>query len=98
MTDDDWDTDYVKSLGVFLNGAGMRQRDRRGQPVTDVNFIMYFNASEEGVEFTLPTDEYGAGWEVVVDTNADAVLGGEVKAGEKFIIGGRSVIIVRAQQ
>jgi isoamylase len=96
MTDQDWDTDYVKSLGVFLNGNGIRQRDRRGQELTDVNFILYFNASEDGVEFTLPGSEYAGNWEVLIDTTTAVPEPRSVAAASTLTVGGRSVIVLRA--
>ncbi len=70
MTDADWDTDFVKAAGVFLNGQGIRGRGTRGEKITDDNVLLYFNASEEDVDFTLPSEEYGAKWFVAVDTAA----------------------------
>ncbi|MEP6481546.1 MAG: glycogen debranching protein GlgX [Rhodoglobus sp.] len=96
MTEQDWDTSFVKSIGVFLNGAGVRQRDRRGKALTDVNFVMYFNAHDQGVEFTLPSEEYSPAWDVVVDTTADASLPVRQVAGATMIVGGRSVIVMKA--
>jgi len=96
MTPEDWDTDFVRSVGVFLNGSGVRARDRRGQPIIDVNFIMYFNAHSEAVEFTMPSQEYGAAWKVVVDTmQADHADEGYA-ADQKVEVGARSVLVMRA--
>jgi isoamylase len=72
MTVEDWDTDFVKAAGVFLNGQGIRGRGSHGERITDDNVLLYFNASEEAVEFTLPSDEYGASWFIAVDTAAGA--------------------------
>ena len=96
MTDDDWDVDYVKSIGMFLNGDGIRARDARGQDISDANFLLYFNASEEGVTFELPSAEYGADWDVVLDTSIPTAPDGNVLAGESITVGGRCVIVLRA--
>ncbi|CAN5252108.1 glycogen debranching protein GlgX [soil metagenome] len=96
MTEQDWDTDFVKSVGVFLNGQGIRQRDRRGRWIVDVNFVMYFNAHDQGVEFTIPSDEYAPAWEVVVDTTAGSAVPRQHAAGGSMIVGGRSVIVMKA--
>ena len=56
---------------MVLAEAGDRGRDARGGRITDVNFVLYFNASEETVTFVLPPDEYAEGWEVVVDSTVD---------------------------
>ncbi|GGL01355.1 glycogen operon protein GlgX homolog [Salinibacterium xinjiangense] len=96
MTDEDWDVDYVKSIGMFLNGDGIRARDARGQDISDANFLLYFNASDEGVTFELPSAEYGANWDLVLDTSIPTAPEGNVLAGESITVGGRSVIVLRA--
>ena len=96
MTEQDWDVDYVKSIGMFLNGDGIRARDARGQDISDANFLLYFNASEEGVTFELPSAEYGADWDIVLDTSIPTAPDGNVLAGESITVGGRCVIVLRA--
>ncbi|MBG6053790.1 glycogen operon protein [Salinibacterium sp. CAN_S4] len=96
MTDQDWDVDYVKSIGMFLNGDGIRARDARGQDISDANFLLYFNASEEGVTFELPSAEYGAHWDLVLDTTIATEPEGNVLAGESITVGGRSVMVLCA--
>src|ERR1700712_3561550 len=46
MSDDDWDSGFAKSLGVFLTGKAIRTPDARGEPVVDDSFLMLFNAYE----------------------------------------------------
>ncbi|MEP6478822.1 MAG: glycogen debranching protein GlgX [Rhodoglobus sp.] len=93
MTTDDWDTDYVKSAGVFLNGAGIRGRGPRGERITDDNVLLYFNASEEDVEFTLPSGEYGSQWFVAVDTAAGE-SDEHVLAGSPLTVVSRSMLLL----
>jgi isoamylase len=70
MEPDDWDTSFGKSLGVFLNGHGIRGRDSRGERIIDQNFLLYFNAGDDMVTFTLPNAEHCEEWEAVIDTSA----------------------------
>ena len=94
MTDEDWDTDFVKSAGAFLNGQGIRGRDARGRRVTDRNVLLYFNASENGVEFSIPAPEYGTNWSVEVDTAG--TLTGTQDAGGSVIVGPRAMVVLVA--
>jgi len=96
MTGDDWDTDFVKAAGVFLNGQGIRGRDAKGGRVTDANALLYFNASENEVDFVLPAEEYGARWEIVVDTAAGA-SDEHVPAGSPLHVASRSVVVLMAR-
>jgi glycogen operon protein len=68
MTEEDWEAGFGKSVAVFLNGDGISDRNQRGERVTDDSFIMIFNAHDGSIDFTLPAPEYGAKWEVVLDT------------------------------
>jgi glycogen operon protein len=96
MTDEDWDTDFVKAAGVFLNGQGIRGRDPRGQRILDDNALLYFNASENDVDFQLPAEEYGARWEIVVDTAAGA-SDEHVPAGSPLHVRSRSMVVLMAR-
>ena len=96
MTEDDWDTDFVKAAGVFLNGQGIRGRDSKGGRITDDNALLYFNASENDVDFVLPSEEYGTKWEVVVDTAAGA-SDEHVPAGSPLHVASRSVVVLMAR-
>ncbi len=96
MTPEHWESDYVKSIGMFLNGDGIRARDARGKAITDDNFLLYFNASDEGVTFELPSAEYGAKWNLVLNTTIATKPKGTFLAGDSITIGGRSVMVLRA--
>src|SRR5262249_39189779 len=76
MGDDDWDAGSAPSVGMFLNGDAITDRDRRGQRVTDHSFLLLFNAHSEAIEWTLPK-QWGGSWELVVDTDASAAPGRE---------------------
>ncbi len=73
MTEENWDSDLSRCVGVFLNGEGIADVDSRGQRVTDDSFLLWFNSYWEGVDATLPPAEFGAAWETVVDTASGEV-------------------------
>jgi isoamylase len=72
MTDDDWDGG-TQTLMIYLNGRGIPDRDELGRQVVDDSFLLLFNAHHEDLEFTLPDESYGNGWETALDT-ADPLL------------------------
>ncbi|MGO4691097.1 glycogen debranching protein GlgX [Glaciibacter sp. 2TAF33] len=98
MQPEDWDEQRTLSLGVFLNGHGIRERDPRGQDVTDVNFLIYFNAGADDVEFSLPSEEYSPAWEIVVDTAGEGADSEPRPAGALHTVYGRSLVVLRAFQ
>ncbi|HEY9388789.1 MAG TPA: glycogen debranching protein GlgX [Mycobacteriales bacterium] len=96
MTEQDWDDALVRSVAVFLNGLGIPGRDTRGQPVVDDSFLLCFNAHDEPIDFVLPSAEYGAGWEVVVDTATDGSTDHRSHSpGEVVAVTGRSMRVLR---
>ncbi len=70
MTDADWKTGYAKAMGVFLNGDAITEPDPRGEPVRDETFLLLFSADSQPARFTLPAEDFGHTWEVVLDTGA----------------------------
>ncbi|MDX6244210.1 MAG: isoamylase [Frankiales bacterium] len=96
MDDDDWDSGFAKSLGVFLNGKAIRSPDSRGEPVVDDSFLLLFNAHDQPVEFTAPPEEFGESWLIEIDT-AMPIEDEErtVKPGAVLAVEGRSLAVLR---
>jgi len=68
MTLDAWDHEHARALGVYLAGEALTETDRRGQRLTDDNFLLLFNAGAEAVDFQLPQQLGPGSWLVLVDT------------------------------
>ncbi|HLY83744.1 MAG TPA: hypothetical protein VKQ71_12195, partial [Acidimicrobiales bacterium] len=96
MTDEDWDSGYAKSLGVFLNGHAIPDLDRHGREVRDDSFYLLFNAWEQPIDFTLPGPGWSTTWKVVLDTGEDLPPqpGIEYKAGDTLALGGRVLVVL----
>ncbi|WP_130177167.1 glycogen debranching protein GlgX [Cryobacterium sp. SO1] len=95
MRAEDWDESRARTVSMFLNGQGIRERDSRGREVTDVNFILLFNADAEDVEFTLPSAEYSPAWEIVIDTGGVGADSLPRPAGAIHTAKGRSLVVLR---
>ncbi|HEY7142905.1 MAG TPA: glycogen debranching protein GlgX [Streptosporangiaceae bacterium] len=94
MGDEDWDTGRVRSVGVFLNGEAITDRDPRGQRVRDDSFLLLFNAGPDPIGWRLP-GQWGQWWEPVIET-ADTQRDGEVFASPAPIpVAGRSVVVLQ---
>jgi isoamylase len=97
MTGEDWGSGFAKSVGVFLNGQGIPDRDARNQRITDDSFLLCFNAHYEDIEFTLPPAEFGTGWRPVIDTRTDAPDNDAVlEAGIKIPVEARTTLVLQA--
>ena len=68
MDMNDWQNTHAFSMMVYLNGADIPEMDYYGNPTVDNDFILIFNAHYEPIQFTLPDENYGSRWKLVVDT------------------------------
>ena len=97
MNDDEWDTHFVKSVGVLLNGEAIDVHDWHGNPIRDDTFLLLLNASHDPVEFVLPgSDDHG--WAKVLDTQEETgfVAGGaSLAADESVRLADRSLVVLR---
>jgi len=69
MTDDEWNSGWVRCLGFMINGETLDHVDEKGEPVVDDTFLMMLNCHHEPIKFYLPQSPHSMSWEVVVDTN-----------------------------
>jgi glycogen operon protein len=94
MQPEDWDAGFGRAVGVFLNGGGIRERDRRGSEIVDAHFLVYFNAGDEAVDFTVPEVEYSPSWDVLVDTAGHLANTGVVDPGDVVGVGAASLLVL----
>ena len=95
MQPEDWDNGFGLAVGMFLNGQGIREKDRRGRPVTDLNFLVYFNSGSDAVDTVLPDDRHGRAWEIVVDTAGERAGGPALDPGSSVPLEGTSMLVLR---
>ena len=83
MSDEQWRDGFARSLGVFLSGRGLDERDERGRTIVDNDFLVLVNAHYETVEFKLPAQPEDARWVLRLDTTNAAfeTRGARVRAG-----------------
>ena len=60
----------------------------------DDGFVVLMNAFHEGLEFMLPPDEMGRGWEVVFDTSREDGAGEVFAASSTYPLEPRSVVLL----
>jgi glycogen operon protein len=98
MTVDDWETSWVRSASLFLDGGAITDLDGRGRPIQDDSYLLLVNAYDAPVHFTMPTCPRPDGWTVAVDTAADVPIddGPTVPAGSSVELIGRSAMLMRA--
>jgi glycogen operon protein len=101
FTSEDWFNSGQRSIGMYLDGRGLRHRDRRGQLIMDDSYLLLLHAADQGVRWVLPGTPWADEYVPVVDTNRR----GGVPASNRAILGGaatrvaaRSVVLLRAER
>ena len=83
MTEEEWDADSVRSLGMLLNGQAMDEWDANGEYLRDGLMLVLINGHHEVMEFKLPGPTLPR-WQVLLDTNTPASVGERSAAGEEI--------------
>ncbi|MFE1314046.1 glycogen debranching protein GlgX [Streptomyces sp. NPDC058755] len=96
MTARDWQREDAHSVGVFLNGDAIAERDPYGRRVLDDSFLLLLNGYWEPVVFRLPDESYGERWTTLIDTaDPDGIPDErERKAGTRLRVESRSLIVL----
>ncbi len=96
MTQEDWEVGFARSLGVYLNGRSIANRDQWERQLTDDDFYLLINAHHEPIEFALPPllDEWE--WVQVFDTAAHPSFANErtVVRAEHVPVAARSILLL----
>ncbi len=97
MNGGDWGVGYAKTLGAFMNGSAITERDRAGRRVTDDSFFLMFNSYREPMEFKLPAKKWGREWTTVLDT-ADTAPAPHARSygfEERVHLAGHAMVVLR---
>ncbi|MBE9061695.1 glycogen debranching protein GlgX [cf. Phormidesmis sp. LEGE 11477] len=69
IDDRDWHDSSTRAINIFLNGAEIPNLDSRGQRILDDSFLLFFNPSEQRLDFTVPASVNAQKWQVLLDTS-----------------------------
>jgi isoamylase len=97
MTVEEWEKEFARSLGMWLNGEYLPETDERGRPLRDASFLVLFNAHHDVIDFKLPDLGPGAHWHAEIDTVHEI---GEPPLEDSAVNGtyalqGRSLVVLR---
>jgi isoamylase len=96
MRKEDWEKPSVRALGFLLGGDAIASLDEKGQRLVGDTLLVMTNADHEPMMFALPAIEWGADWELVVDTaTTEDCARVHTPAGGKVQVAGRSVVVLR---
>ncbi|RBY77411.1 glycogen debranching enzyme GlgX [Blastococcus sp. TF02-09] len=68
LTTADWFDTGLQTIGMYLDGRGIRHRDAQGRPVVDDSYLVWLHAGPEPLTVQLPDAPWADGYELVVST------------------------------
>ena len=97
MTSEEWEKDFARSLGMWLDGDQIGETDDRGRALRDDSFLVLFNAHHDQIDFKLPDPPGGASWHTEADTAFDNGEPGPDRAtpSGSYPLQGRSLVLLR---
>lgn len=96
MTDEEWNTSFIRCMGMLLNGEAMDEVDEMGRPIKDDILYLMVNSYWEPILFTLPVIHKSWKWEILVDTYHPAWQNYELnKDQQSYLLKERSLVLLR---
>jgi len=68
VSNTEWFDGNLRSIGMYLDGRGLRHRGTRGEVITDDSYLLVLHAGDDVVTFTLPGPPWATAYEMVIDT------------------------------
>ena len=68
LTTANWFDTGLQTVGMYLDGRGIRHRDAQGRPVVDDSYLVWLHAGPEPLTVHLPDAPWADGYELVVST------------------------------
>jgi glycogen operon protein len=95
MSDEAWNADFVRSLGMLLAGNAIEEVDEQGEPVVGDSLLVLLNAHSDTVPFALPEVDADHRWQRVFDTADPDASESLFASGVKYPLEGRSVVVFK---
>ncbi|WP_310589739.1 hypothetical protein [Dyadobacter psychrotolerans] len=97
MSDENWEHGFAKSLGVYLDGKGIKDVDYNSDRLVDDSFYIIFNAHFEPLDYILPVGNSAQTWRKTIDTSIGFVGldWHEFKPGDAIQVQSRSLMVMQ---
>ncbi len=97
LHDGDWFDTALRTIGMYLDGQGLRHRGPRGNVITDESYLLVLHSGDEPVRFLLPGRPWAEQYESIIDTTeVSGTAVSTVAAGTQLLVHARSVLLLRA--
>jgi glycogen operon protein len=97
MSDEEWNSPFVRCLGVLLSGDTIDVQTFEGEPIRDDTFLLLINAHHESLPFVLP-GQRDVKWQLLLNTaSADGFCKepSDYPSGDEAEIKGRATMLLK---
>ncbi|MDQ6848514.1 MAG: glycogen debranching protein GlgX [Actinomycetota bacterium] len=97
----DWFDTGLRSIGMYLDGRGLRHRGSRGEVITDDSYLLLLHADSDDGGFCLPGLPWASGYRMVVDTgqpSGEPATAEMIAAGAVLAVRSRTTMLLRVQR
>jgi isoamylase len=95
MNDEEWQTSFIRCMGMLLNGNVMQEIDECGNELKKDILLILVNSYWEPITFSLPRESLSTLWEVLVDTQEDEISEIPGKVEGTYEIAARSLVVLK---
>jgi glycogen operon protein len=97
MTEDEWNDENMRSLGIYLAGMAADLIDEEGRAIAGDTLVILLNSSPEGLEFRLPASPQGMRWALLLDSAFPALGEGvrHFRGGGRYPLQPRSLAVLK---
>ena len=95
MSQEEWDTSFIRCMGMLLNGELMKEMDEFGNELQKDILLILVNSYWEPISFTLPHEGLDVNWDVLLDTSQDGQPEHPDLICNVYRIGGRSLVLLK---
>lgn len=98
MTNKSWSNFTAKAISFFLNGNEIPDSGKHGERIIDDSFLIFFNASNKTIEFSLPIELCTYKWGIVINTDSAYFQNGEQSftGSQKITVTDLSLVVLQA--
>ncbi|MGV8134677.1 MAG: glycogen debranching protein GlgX [Mangrovibacterium sp.] len=68
LTDEEWQTGYIRSMGILLDGQVMHEINQHGDIIRDDRLLILVNSHWESIVFTLPRITEQSRWKILFNS------------------------------
>ncbi|MFO7935564.1 MAG: glycogen debranching protein GlgX [Bacteroidales bacterium] len=95
MSQEEWDTSFIRCMGMLLNGELMKEMDEHGNDLMKDILLILVNSYWEPISFTLPHEDLSVRWEVLVDADKEEIPETPEMVQNVYQIQARSLVLLK---